>query len=244
MRLPPGSPRADETTASYLTPALQRWKRWADPVLLVLALGSIPVLLLEVEKAELPRADQVFIDVVNVVVLVAFALDYVIGLFLTDDRWGYVRGEWLNLLIVIGSAAAVAPDLAAFGTTRALRGLRPLRATVSLVRVIVIGGIAAREGRRIVRQNAVRFAVGVSLLTWFTSAAAFTIAEDVGVGRSVSGFGDALWWSAATITTVGYGDITPVTVAGRGVALVTMVVGISTFAIITARVASFLVSDD
>lgn len=244
MRLPPGSPRADDTAASYLTPALQRWKRLADPVLLVLALGSIPVLLLEVEKADLPSGDQMFIDIVNIIVLVAFAVDYVIGLFLTDDRWGYVRGEWLNLLIVFGSAAAVAPDLAAFGTTRALRGLRPLRAIIALVRVIVIGGIAAREGRRIVRRNAVRFAVGVSLMTWFTSAAAFTIAEDVRVGRSVAGFGDALWWSAATITTVGYGDIAPVTMAGRGVALVTMVVGISTFAIITARVASFLVADD
>lgn len=213
-------------------------------MLLVLALGSIPVLMLEVEKADLPRADQVFIDVVNIVVLVTFSIDYVVGLFLTDDRRGYVRGEWMNLLIVLGSAAAVAPDLGAFASTRALRALRPLRAVIALVRMIVIGGVAAREGRRVVRQNAVRFAMGVAVMTWFTSAAAFTIAEDVGVDRTISGFGDALWWSAATITTVGYGDITPVTLAGRGVALMTMVVGISTFAIITARVASFLVKDE
>ena len=244
MRLPPDSPRVDDPTAPYLTPALRRWKRWADPVLLVLALGSIPVLLLEVEKADLPRADQTFIDVVNIVVLVVFAVDYIVGLFLTDDRRGYVRGEWLNLLIVIGSAAAVAPDLGALGATRALRGLRPLRAVITLIRAMVIGGMAARDGRRVVRRNAVRFAVGVATMTWLTSAAAFTIAEDVGVGRTISGFGDALWWSAATITTVGYGDISPVTTAGRGVALVTMVVGISTFAIITARVASFLVNDE
>jgi len=145
-------------------------------------------------------------------------------------------------LSALGSAAVVAPDLGALGTTRALRWLRPMRAIVAIVRMIAIGGKAAREGRRVVRQNAVRFAIGVAMMTWFTSAAAFTVVEDVGVGREIGGFDDALWWSAATITTVA-GDISPATLLGRSIALVTMVVGISTVAIITARVASFLVTD-
>jgi voltage-gated potassium channel len=57
-------------------------------------------------------------------------------------------------------------------------------------------------------------------------------------------FFDALWWSSATITTVGYGDVAPVTTVGRLVGVVTMVVGISTFAIVTAKVAEFLVRAD
>ena len=55
-------------------------------------------------------------------------------------------------------------------------------------------------------------------------------------------FFDALWWSAATITTVGYGDIYPVTAAGRIIAVFTMVVGVSTLAVVTARIAQFLIS--
>ncbi len=180
----------------------------------------------------------------NIVVLAAFAIDYGVGIWLTDDRRVDAKSEWLNLLIVLGSAGAVAPDLGVFGTTRALRGLRPMRAVVAVLRMVAIGGKAAREGRRVLRQNAVRLAIGVAVMTWFTSAAALTVVEDVGVGRDVGGFDDALWWSAARVTTVGYGDIAPVTLLGRSVALVTMVVGISTFAIITARVASFLVKDD
>ena len=43
---------------------------------------------------------------------------------------------------------------------------------------------------------------------------------------------------------VGYGDVTPVTIAGRAAGLVAMMVGISTFAVITARVAAFLVVDE
>ena len=61
----------------------------------------------------------------------------------------------------------------------------------------------------------VGFVLTTADVTWLTGADAFTRAEDVGVDERVSSFGDALWWSASTITTVGYGDITPVTRVGR-----------------------------
>ena len=54
-------------------------------------------------------------------------------------------------------------------------------------------------------------------------------------------FFDGLWWASTTITTVGYGDVFPVTTAGRRIGVVTMGVGISAFAVVTAKVAEFLV---
>ena len=68
-----------------------------------------------------------------------------------------------------------------------------------------------------------------------------TLAEDVGEAGRFHSFFDALWWSAATITTVGGGDVSPVTAVGRVVGIFTGIVGISTFAIIAAKVAEFLV---
>jgi voltage-gated potassium channel len=108
-------------------------------------------------------------------------------------------------------------------------------------RVVAIGGASASEGRSILRRHAAGFALAVAGLTWLTSAVGFTLVEDVGVNGRLHSFFDALWWSSATITTVGYGDVYPVTAAGRMIGVVTMVVGISTFAVLTAKVAEFLV---
>jgi len=74
----------------------------------------------------------------------------------------------------------------------------------------------------------------------FGSATAVYLLED-GAGGTIDGYGDALWWAATTVTTVGYGDTFPVTSEGRGVAVFLMLVGIGFFSWLTANVAAFLV---
>jgi voltage-gated potassium channel len=229
---------------SYLTPRLERWRARTDGALLVLAIGTLPFLLVEIKREELPSIDRRLVDVVNVVVLVAFTVDYVVELTLAANRRAYVRHEWTSLLIVITQGIAILPYLGPFGLLRGLRGVRGVRAAAALARLMAIGGAAAAESRSYLRRNAGRIALGAAGMTWLTSAAAFTLAEDVGDGGRISSFFDALWWSTATITTVGYGDVFPITTAGRIVGGVTMVVGISTFAVVTAKVAEWLVRGD
>ena len=54
--------------------------------------------------------------------------------------------------------------------------------------------------------------------------------------------GEAVWWAVVTVTTVGYGDYTPVTAQGRVTACFIMGIGLLTLAVITAQVASSFVS--
>lgn len=223
---------------------LEAWKRRTDWPLMVIAIGSLPILLLDLVRDSLPRADRLFADVVNLVVLVAFAVDYFVGLALATRRRRYVRTEWMSLVLVVVQGIALVPSLTSIGVLRVLRAGRAFRLAAVVARSAVIGGSAARRGRAMLRDNAGRIALGLAALTWLTSAAAFTVAEDVGEGRRIHSFFDALWWSLATITTVGYGDIYPVTVAGRLIGAFTMLVGISAFALVTAKVASFLVRPD
>ncbi len=235
---------ANAQDVPYLTGALSRWRRVTDGPLLALAIGSLPLLLLELKRSELAYADRIALDVINLVVLVAFAIDYAVELTLAQQRPLYVRQEWTSLLIVLSQAMALLPGLAGIGALRALRATKALRFLVVLMRLISVGGVAAKDGRAILRRRAARFALSLAALTWLTSAVAFTLAEDVGANGRVHSFGDALWWSISTITTVGYGDIYPVTFAGRLIGAFTMLVGISTFAVVTAKVAEFLVRAD
>lgn len=235
---------AAENDPDYMTPALQRWRRATDWPLMALAIGSLPVLLLDFTRDDLPQWDRFAMDLINVVVLVAFAIDYLVELAVATHRRSYARHEVLSLLIVAAQALALAPALTGFGVLRALRAARLFRVVAIAMRSVVTSGMVAREGRQLLRQRAASFALGMAGITWLSSAAAFTIVEDVGVGGRVHSFFDALWWSASTITTVGYGDIYPITVAGRIIAVFTMVVGISVFAIVTARIARFLIGSE
>lgn len=203
-------------------------------------MATLPLLLLELERSDLPRSDLVFVDAVNVVVLVALAVDYVVELALGQHRRRYVRHEWTSLMIVLAQALTLVPALAAFGALRALRAARLFRALAIAGRALALGGAGARSGREVLRRRAAGFAISLAGLTWITSAAAFTADEDVGEGGRIHSFFDALWWSAATITTVGYGDIYPITAVGHIIGGFTMIVGISAFAVVTARVAAFL----
>ena len=220
---------------------LATWRRWTDIPLLLLAVGSLPLLLLEVVSERLTKTDQNFVTAINVLVFIAFAVDYLVELSVTKKRMTYVRTQWASLLIVVSQFLALLPALGFLGV---LRGARALRIVGTIGRVIGIGIASKEQGRKFFKEKAASVAFGLAGFTLITSAVAFTIAEDVGDGRRIHSFFDALWWSAATITTVGYGDIYPITAVGRIIAVFTMVIGVSTLAVVTARIAQFLLSAD
>ena len=226
---------------SNISPRLQSWQNKTDGLLIVIAVGSLPLLLLETISDRLPDGDKNFILIVNLAVFIAFAIDYIVKLMLTDSKTTYIRTQWLSLLIVISQLLALLPALGVLGV---LRGARAIRVFGVIARVIGIGAATKSSGKEFFKKRATSVAFGIAGLTLVSSAVAFTIAEDVGDGRRIQSFFDALWWSAATITTVGYGDIYPITAAGRIIAVFTMIIGISTLAVVTARIAKFLIATD
>ena len=230
---------AGSPSVSHVSDALRAWRARTSGVLTAVAIGSLPILVLEMQRDQLAAADRTLIDVVNMVVLVVFAVDYLVGLSLTSRRSAFVRYEWMELLLVISQALVLFPSLAAFGILRAARLTRLLRIGAAATRLVAIGGIASRQGRAVLRERATSFALGLAVMTWLTSATAFTVVEDVGPDGRIGSFFDALWWSLSTITTVGYGDLFPITTAGRIVGGITMLIGVSVVAILTAKIATF-----
>ena len=231
-----------QTTKEYsLTNKLVTWRKWTDIPLLIIAIGSLPLLLLEIISHRLTSGDKTFLLIVNLTVFLAYAIDYVVEFLVTPEKGRYVRSEWSSLLIVIAQLFAILPAMSFLGF---LRGARALRVVSSFTRIIGISMASRSQGREILKKRATSFAFGLAGFTLITSAVGFTLAEDVGKDGRVHSFFDALWWSGATITTVGYGDIYPITAAGRIIAIFTMLVGISTLAVVTARIAQFLIKND
>ena len=75
--------------------------------------------------------------------------------------------------------------------------------------------------------------------TVFTVGAGFTMT--VVDHHNFPSIGAGLWWSVQTVTTVGYGDHVPITIAGRLVAALVMLVGVSFLTVITASITSAFV---
>ena len=134
-----------------------------------------------------------------------------------DGLLQFVRQYWLSVL------AAILP---AFRILRFLRVIIVLRAFQPFV---------ARRTHRLA------FLTGVTVpLLLLTAAVTVLDAERDAIGANITSFGDALWWSLASITTVGYGDRYPVTDEGRLVATFLMIIGIGLFGSLTALLAAWV----
>lgn len=149
---------------------------------------------------------------------VVFAVDFGVRVALAERRGRYVLHHWLDVLII------------------ALPLLRPLRLLrlVSLLKVLDRRASTGLRGR-----VALYVAGGSALLAFCGSLAVLSVERDR--GGNITTFGDALWWAAETMTTVGYGDVYPVTAQGRLVAVALMLGGIAVLGVVTATLATWLV---
>lgn len=157
--------------------------------------------------------------VANLAIWLAFGADYVIRLALASDRRGFFRRHLLDLVVL---------------AVPVLRPLRALQVVVALARVNRRAAVSFR-GRTTL------YVVAAVLLLAFVAALAVLDAERGEPGATINSFGDALWWAATTITTVGYGDLFPVTAEGRVVGVGLMVGGITLVGVVTASLASWFV---
>ena len=115
--------------------------------------------------------------------------------------------------------------------------LRPLR----LVRVVILLAVFQRVAGRTMHGRVAVYVAGSTVMLVFVASLAELSAERHEPGASINSFGNALWWACSTITTVGYGDMAPISLTGRCIAIALMVGGIALLGTITATLASWIV---
>ena len=95
-----------------------------------------------------------------------------------------------------------------------------------------------RSARRIANARSVTFGLAATFLVLSVFCAIVMRVVDQ---QNYPSLGSAVWWALQTLTTVGYGDVVPTTVAGRVVGGIEMVLGVSFIAFLTAGVTSTVI---
>jgi voltage-gated potassium channel len=158
-----------------------------------------------------------------------FIAEFSTRLWAAESRRAYVRGHWIDLV------SCIPP-------TRWLRWFRLFR-LLRLVRAFAGVGRALTSLDRMRRHKGLVWLVVAWIGVMVLCAVGMFISEN-GTNPAIHDPIDALWWGLTTMTTVGYGDVYPVTPEGRFAAAVLMILGIGLYSLITATVTSFLLSDD
>ena len=218
---------AIENKASTPT-KVDAWERAVDAPLLVLALATIPLIVAEdAGQGSLALAA----GIANWVIWALFAVDLSVRVWLVGSRrMRYLARHWYDVGIVVLS---VIPYFLPLRALRSVRAVRVLRAA----RVVAYGARFWHATMRLWGSLTGRaLVVLIPAVVTAGSAGVWLVERDS--NGNIDHYGDAAWWAITTVTTVGYGDIAPVTIEGRVIAAVLMVTGIAAFGLVTANVAA------
>lgn len=168
----------------------------------------------------LPPTTRELLESVSWAVWAAFLVDFLVRIALAEDRVKYALAHWYDFVLV------------------ALPLFRPLR----LLRLLALVRILDRSLGSSFAGRVTVYVSGAAGLSMFLAALAVLDAERDAPGANITSIENALWWAATTVTTVGYGDHYPVTLEGRIVAFLLMIVGIGVVGTVTASIASWFMA--
>jgi voltage-gated potassium channel len=198
---------------------LREYERRSAWILTAAAVLFLAVYAWPILDPDLPSGLVRACSIANLTIWIAFGLDYLVRLTLAPSKRQFVRGHLLDLVVLV------------------MPLLRPLR----VVRVVTALARLNRTSPPSVRGRTTAYVLGAVVLLGFVSAIAVLDAERHSKDANIASFGDAIWWAATTITTVGYGDQFPTTAEGRFVGVGLMIGGIALAGTITAALASWFV---
>jgi voltage-gated potassium channel len=199
---------------------LLAWERWLDWPLTGLAVIFLGLYAFDVLNTRLSHGQHEVVDLVLTGIWALFAADFIVRLALAGNRRQFFRTHLLDVLILVLPMA------------------RPLRA----LRVLTVIGALNKRLRGGLHGKAAVYVVATTLLVGTIAALSVLDAERNAPHATITTFGDAIWWTISTITTVGYGDLYPITTEGRIVAGTLMVGGIALLGVITGSVATWFVA--
>ncbi len=216
---------------------------WA--ILLLIAVNVLAVMLETVDPI-LERFGG-FFHVLELVSVAVFTVEYVARIWSAVEEEGYERPitgrlRYASRFLVVIDLLAILPFyLTALGVGVDLRFLRALR-LVRLFRLIKLARYSDALERfvEVLRERREKLVIAASanLMLLVVASSAMYIVEHPAQPEVFPSIPETMWWGVITLTTVGYGDVVPVTGLGQLVGAVVAVLGIGMFALPAALIAT------
>ena len=182
-----------------------------------------------------PAAER-WLHRIEVVTVVLFTAEYFLRLIVADDKLNFAFSFYglIDLLAILPFYIASGVDLR---SVRAFRFLRLFRA----FKIVRYSKAIRRFNRAFViaREELVLFSVVTIMLIYFSAVGIYYFENEAQPDKFASVF-HSLWWSVATLTTVGYGDIYPVTIGGKFFTFAVLLIGLGIVSVPAGLVASAL----
>lgn len=168
--------------------------------------------------------------------LFVFVVEYGIRLVLArpPQRYAFSFFGVVDLMAILPLLLAPGLDL------RSVRAFRLLR----LFRIFKLARCSEAMARfhraaRLIREELILFGVVASIVVYLAAVGIYYCEHEAQPEKFQSVF-DALWWAVGTLTTVGYGDVYPVTLGGRIFTSIVLIVGLGIVAVPTGMFAAAL----
>lgn len=201
-------------------------RRWAGRLEIPVALATLWLPFAWYADAKGLITDDM-LQVLDLMVWGVFLLEAMVLSLLVRNRRLFWKQNWLNLLIVFGGL-----PLLFMQQVSALAFLRVLR----LILLVVVLIRMTRRSLKLMARHALTATLVIAL---FLVVSIGTLVASI--DPNFDSIWDGLWWAVVTISTVGYGDITPISAEGRLLGVVLILFGVVVFSMVTANVAAFLV---
>lgn len=206
-----------------------------DLVIQVLIIISLFMFSLET-LPDLTERSKSLLRIAEVIIVFLFTIEYALRVYVAERKSGYIFSFYgiVDFLAILPFYLALGVDM------RTLRALRLLR----LFRLFKL----ARYNRAIdrfvnafyiAREEIIIFALVTIILLYLSATGIYYFEHDAQPEVFASIF-HSMWWAVITLTTVGYGDMYPITVGGRIFTFVILIIGIGIVAIPAGLLASAL----
>lgn len=204
--------------------------KWFDILLIYVILASVSVVMMDSIEGAHARYGDLFHSI-EWVFTVLFTLEYVTRIWIAENRKAYVLSLYgvIDLLSILPTYLALLfPQTAPLLIIRLIRVLRVFR-VLRLLEYLNEANEVARALRESARQIFVFFSIVITVMVVF--GCLMYVIE--GPHNGFSNIPISVYWAIVTVTTVGYGDVVPVTPAGRAISAMAMLLGYAIIAVPT-----------